>query len=200
MNFCQHIEGHIRRYGSLAVCIATSVMVISGLTLSGTAQASINFPSHVLSQKVKQPGLKTAPSAIQAGSSYFICLTNAQEYCLASLGTGEQVKITYNGLDWSTFHIVGTGTFNGWAKYQFENGNGNCLRAGTNNIVKIENGSCVSSDSADWWVSNDGAGSNRWVSEYYGGPMLTHGDVNWYKVWHANPVSGDWTQWTLYQG
>jgi hypothetical protein len=96
------------------------------------------------------------------------------------------VTITNNSANYSNFHVARTG--------QFENGNGNCLRAGTNNVVKIENGPCVANDPADSWYAPS-AGSFRVRSLLYGDDMLVHGHVNGYKVWHAIPVSGDWYNW-----
>ena len=80
---------------------------------------------------------------------------------------------------------------------QIENGNGNCLRAGTNNMVKIENGPCLEGDNADAW-SDVLIGPNDYQSFMWGDWMLVHGNVGGYKVWHAKPVSGDWTNRASY--
>ena len=122
----------------------------------------------------------------QAATSFHICLENAASYCLQSNGSGNQVTITNNPANYSNFTAPRTG--------QFENGNGNCLRAGTNNVVKIENGPCAANDPADSWYAPS-AGSFRVLSALYGDDMLVHGHVNGYKVWHATPVSGDWDNW-----
>jgi hypothetical protein len=138
-------------------------------------------------------GLKVVP-AQQAGT-FHICLINAMPLlCQVSNGAGNQVTVSSSSTDWANFRLVGDTTCcGGLAVYQFVNGNGNCLRAGTNNVVKIENGGCASNDSADWWV---GTGSGRLQSYLYGDLMLTHGERSGYKVWHAARMSGDWTDWT----
>lgn len=46
MSCYQRIEGQIRRYGRLAIGIAASAIVISGLALCGAAQAATSLPSH----------------------------------------------------------------------------------------------------------------------------------------------------------
>ena len=145
-------------------------------------------PAHVMLR-----GLKVVPA--QQTGTFHICLLNSHPFmCEVSNGAGNQVTISSSSTDWANFRLVGDSTCcGGLAVYQFVNGNGNCLRAGTNNVVKIENGGCASNDSADWWV---GAGSGRLESYLYGDLMLTHGDVSGWKVWHAAPGSGDWTDWT----
>jgi hypothetical protein len=70
--------------------------------------------------------LTLARSASQAASQVFnICLKNAPSLCLESNGTGNQVTITGNQADRANFHYVNPGS-----ELQFQDGNGNCLRAG----------------------------------------------------------------------
>lgn len=139
-------------------------------------------------------GLLFAGSAAipaQAAPSEHICLKNDVSYCLQANGNGQQVKLTNVQANYSNFYIVGTRS---GGQVQFQDGNGNCLRAGTGNVVKIENGSCVTSDPADWWY----APANqvyRLVSLAYNDDILVHGHMNGYYVWHAEPVSGDWYNW-----
>jgi hypothetical protein len=122
----------------------------------------------------------------QAATSFHICLKSATSYCLQSNGGGSQVTITNNPANYSNFTSPRPG--------QFQNGNGNCLRAGTNNVVKIENGPCVASDPADSWYAPPGQ-TYRLASQLYRDDMTVHGPVNGYNVWHINPGSGDWYNW-----
>ncbi len=71
-----------------------------------------------------------------AATSFHICLKNAPSYCLQSNGPGSQVTITNSG-SYANFHVVRTDNV---GNIQLENGSGNCLRAGDNFVVKIENG------------------------------------------------------------
>ena len=122
----------------------------------------------------------------QAATSFHICLKSATSYCLQSNGGGNQVTITNNPANYSNFTSPRAG--------EFQNGNGNCLRAGTNNVVKIENGPCVASDPADSWYAPPGQ-TYRLASQLYKDDMTVHGHVNGYNVWHINPGSGDWFNW-----
>jgi hypothetical protein len=122
----------------------------------------------------------------QAPDPFNICLKNAPSYCLQSNGGGQQVTITNNPANYAVFHSP--------SPVEFENASGNCLRAGTGNIVKIENGPCVASDQADSWFA-PATEVFRTRSELYLDDMLVHGHVNGYKVWHATPGSGDWYNW-----
>jgi hypothetical protein len=96
-------------------------------------------------------------------------------------------------------YTVYTGTC-GWGGgtpyscYQYQDASGNCLRAGTNYVVKIENGGCAPSDHADWWAAT---GDYRYKSLEYDDSMLTHGNVGGYNVWHATPQSADWFRWSF---
>ncbi len=126
----------------------------------------------------------------QAATSFHICLKNASSYCLQFVAGGNQETITNNSAQYANFHIVQTsGALN-----QIEDGSGNCLRAGDNNVVKMENGGCVATNDADWWFS-PGDAQYRLESYAYSDFMLVHGTVNGYNVWHAIPVSGDWYNW-----
>jgi hypothetical protein len=173
---------------AIATLPAIPVLAASATTADIAMNAKPVSPAHVA-----LPGLKVVPA--QQAASFHICLINSSPYmCQKANGTGNQVTISRYSTDWANFSIVRMTTCcSGLAVYQFEDGNGNCLRAGTNNVVKIENGGCASNDNADWWV---GAGSGRLQSYLYGDLMLTHGEVSGYKLWHAARISGDWTDWT----
>ncbi len=126
----------------------------------------------------------------QAAPSEHICLENAQSYCLQSNGTGQQVTITLNPAKYSNFTKSRTRS---GGQVQFENGNGNCLRAANGNVVVIENGPCQ--DVADnWWY----APANqifRLRSESTNDDLTVHGRVDGWNVWHIIPGSGDWYNW-----
>lgn len=127
----------------------------------------------------------------QAVTSFHLCLKNANSYCLQFVTAGNQETITNNSANYGNFHISNS---SGDRLVQFENGSGNCLRAADNNVVKIKNGGCSATSDADWWF-DPGDAPYRLESLFYSDFMLVHGTVNGYKVWHANPVSGDWYNW-----
>jgi hypothetical protein len=78
--------------------------------------------------------------------------------------------------------------------FQWQDGNGNCLREGISNDVKIENGPCASGDNTDWWAQDTATGLSN---VYYAGIMQTRGDSNGYNVFAFMTIpSGDWYQWT----
>jgi hypothetical protein len=197
--FKHRAKGRQRRHHWRAAIVASAAIAISGIAVSGAAHASA---SPVLAGQhpvqahhpatFERYGPMAAPSPIPAASStYNICLENAPYLlCLHSSGTGKQVTITENPADWSNFHTARTKNNDTW--YQFEDGNGHCLRAGTNNVVKIENGPCALGDNADWWILESGG---QLQSAGYGNDMLTHGDETGYNVWHMGFMSGDWTAW-----
>jgi hypothetical protein len=137
------------------------------------------------------PGqVASRPAAL--ASTFHICLLNASSLCLQSNGAGNQVTITSASGGYSNFHVVNTAADGSYYVYQFDNGNGNCLRAGSNGVVKIENGSCSASDSTDWWVAD----GNYLVNYGYGEYMLTHGNASGDNVWWGADQSGDWVKWS----
>lgn len=127
-------------------------------------------------------------AAAQTGP-YHICLLNAPSLCLRSNGGGNQVTISSN--DYADFTVVRTSG----AEIQWENAAGNCLRAGDNNVVKLENGPCDPNGPNDWWVP-DPNNPHILFSVGRGERMLTHGAVSGFNVWWGPFQSGDWDQWT----
>ena len=174
----------------------TVIAAAGGLLIAGSPAIAAEAGPAAPAQVLTGTGLPTAPSAAQASAPYNICLTNTTNprFCIQSNGAGNPVTITSNSANWSNFRTVYTFTNGGIAWDQVQNGNGNCLRAGTGNIVKIENGPCVQGDNADSWSSVP-VGPKDLQSYMWGDWGLVHGTVNGYKVWHAEPVSGDWTNW-----
>ena len=171
----QQAKGQQRRHRGLAVLIASVAILIPGLALSGAAYATTSLAP-------AGPG-----SFVEEA---FFCLERAGTLCLQANGTGEQVTITSNPADWSKFSVVRTE--NNPTGYQFQDGNGHCLRAGDNSVVKIENGPCVIGDPSDWWRP---AKNHGLTSASFGDSMLVHGDISGFNVWHTTPISGDWTAW-----
>lgn len=163
-----------RRYGRRAAVVFSAAIAISGLAVSGAAYAASSGP---------------AATQATASSTYNICLKNAkQATCVQANGAGNQVSVTVNSADWANFHYTTSGS-----SRLIEDGNGNCLRAGDSDIVKIENGPCVSSDGADLWTFS----ANNLYNALYGNFMLTHGQGSGDNVFHMTFQSGDWTQWTF---
>jgi hypothetical protein len=178
-------DGVTMKYRFLAMATAVIAFTGTGMAMAaGSAQAT-----------TARPGLLTRPGA--TADSFHICLMNASSLCLQSNGAGNQVTITSNSADHSNFRVANSEILDGYDAYEFENGNGNCLRAATNGDVKIENGSCGVDDAADWWVSVINGSASYLVSYDYGGRMLTHGDVSGYNVFWGAEQSGDWDSWSL---
>jgi hypothetical protein len=173
-----------------------AVAAAGGLLIAGSPAIAAEAQPAAPPQAPAGAGLKAVPSAAQASAPFHLCLTNTTNprFCIQSNGTGQPVTITSTQANWSNFQTVYTFTNGGITWNQIENGNGNCLRAGTNNVVKIENGPCVHSDNADSW-SGETLGPKDYQSYMWGDWMLVHGNMNGYKVLHAEPVSGDWTNW-----
>jgi len=157
----------------------TVIMAAGGLLIAASPAIAAEAGSAATAQAA-------ASRAVQVATPFHICLKNATTYCLRSNGGGQQVTITNNPANYSTFHQPLGG--------QYENASGNCLRAGTGNIVKIENGGCSATDQADTWYAPVGM-TFRVRSELYTDDMLVHGVANGNSVWHATPVSGDWYNW-----
>jgi hypothetical protein len=133
-------------------------------------------------------GLAMTASPARAASSFHICLLNARSLCLQSNGPGNQVTLTSGSS--ADFTVVNTAPDGENTRYQFENGSGNCLRAGDGGVVKIENGPC--SGDADWWL----AAASSLISYKYGDSILTHSAASGDNVWHEAFRSGDWNQWS----
>jgi hypothetical protein len=81
----------------------------------------------------------------------------------------------------------------GW--HMRQDGNGNCLREGTNNVVKIENGPCSITDYSDRWFHAQG--STTWYNDASSYVLYTKGDVTGDYVWAGqSPLpSGSSSKW-----
>ena len=190
--------------GKWLAATATVSAVVGALLIPGSpaiaAEAAPSAATHALSTQQqarvftpKVSGVKAVPTVI--GSRGHICLKTTS-YCIHSNGAGNQVTITNNSADYSNFTVVDTSTSNGYFFYQWQNGNGNCLREGTNNIVKIENGHCSASDNTDWWEFYQGA---YVINDYYGHLMLVRGQPRTgFNVFAYSATSpGDWARWNV---
>lgn len=178
----------MRHHIAILVMAVTASLGTVAVAVTGQALASTSATSATASRNAAQgPRLEIVRSAPQVATPVFnICLTNAPSLCLESNGAGNQVTITGNQSDRAAFHEVNPGS-----ELQFQNASGNCLRAGTNHVVKIENGPCQAQDAADSWVQASGGLKSFLYNDF----MLVHNDVSGFNVWHAAPVSGDWTKW-----
>lgn len=197
-----------RAHFTLTRTLATAAVVSLALgAATGTASASAartqpsfapQAPGHVLSSaQVSRlhPGVKPG----EAAAPNYLCLTNDSSLCLVANGAGNQVTINTNG--YMNISIVNSGycsfTPDGtsYPCAEMEDAAGNCIRAGTNNVVKLGNGACLTGDDTDWWVAT---GGNYLKSLQYDNTMFTHGNGRNYNVWHATPVSGDWYRWSFH--
>jgi hypothetical protein len=155
----------------------TATAVVGGLLASGTPAFAA----------------KAAPAGV--GDSGQICLTSAPSYCIKANGTGNQVTITNVAADKANFTVV----FASMGLYEWQDGNGNCLREGTGGVVKIENGPCSLTDNTDSWYRVTG---NSVTPELENSGdmtlMYTNGDASGDKVWAAlPPPAGAWLRWNV---
>ena len=173
----------------------TVIATAGGLLIAGSPAIAAEAGPAATSQVLTGAGLEAVPAAAQAG--YNICLTHATHWCLVSNGTGRQVTVDNTAGDWATLHTVrpGNDPVTGQPMLQIQNANGNCLRAGTGNVVKIENGPCASTDGADWWIILNG----QLESMFYRDKMVIHGQPALApNVFHDTPRSGDWAAWDFF--
>lgn len=138
------------------------------------------------------------------GDSGQICLRNSTSYCIKSNGTGAQVTITNYAPNYSNFTVVRTKTSEGFHFYQWQNGNGNCLREGNDFVVKIANGPCLNSDDTDWWYRGGDPAGDYVINAYPYTPtgatfMLVRGQpASGHLVFaYENIAVGDWAQWKV---
>ena len=201
-----------------AICSAQRLVMERGLTLRNTmkrwlaatalaggllatgspaiaAQAAPSSATHALSTQQQAQaaardfhGMKAVPDAV--GDESQICL-NERHQRSASIreAPANQVSITNVAADKANFTVV----FDVEGDHERQDGNGNCLRAGTGNVVKMENGPCNISDLTDNWSHSQG--SNMWQNVYYGGVMYTKGDTNGDYVWGGAPPLGGYSNW-----
>jgi hypothetical protein len=130
------------------------------------------------------------------GDSSQICLTYSVSYCIKSDGPGNPVTITNYAPNDSNFTVVRIKTIVGITYYQWQNGNGNCLREGTNQQVKLENGGCVSTDDTDWWRAlSENVVGNKSTFDL----MLVRGTpaTGDYVFAYASIPAGDWGAWNV---
>ncbi|HTV99985.1 MAG TPA: hypothetical protein VMF87_06765 [Streptosporangiaceae bacterium] len=132
---------------------------------------------------------QAAPAGV--GDSGQICLTNAPSYCIEANGAGNQVTITNVAADMANFTVV----FQQNQYYEWQDGNGRCLREGNGGVVKIQNGSCASGggDSVLWAKTGNLITESLTIDIMY-----TKGDANGDDVWATGtPPSGSWEKWNV---
>ena len=171
--------------------LAAGSPAIAAEAAPSTATRALSTQHQARAVAPKLSGVKAVPARV--GDSNQICLTNGPRRCIKTNGTGHQVTITSNSADFANFTVVRNNLNN----YQWQDGNGNCLREGTGGVVKIENGPCSNSDQTDWWVK---VASNAYIenlSNY--AEMYTKGNDSGDNVWTSTstPPSGSWVQWQV---
>lgn len=191
-----------RRLGAVAIFASALTLVTPALALASpsagtTVLAQGSLRAAVTPDQPQHAGLAAIPA--YSGASFHICLLNAKptKYCLQSNGVGQQVTITSDSANWSNFTKQPLGPAE---IFNFENGNGNCLRENDSNEVVIANGPCLSSDHDGQWVwPQNPPGNFTGVyqnHEYTNDEMLVQGTPqDEYKVWAKAPVAGDWAKW-----
>jgi hypothetical protein len=183
---------------------ATAIVAVGGLLISvapaiaaeiapASTTQTLNAQHQARAGTPKISGVQAVPNAT---TRFHICLANSRNYCIQTNGTGNQVTITSNSADKGNFTLVRS--LDGGILQQYQDGNGNCLREGTGDVVKIENGGCSSGDDTAKWDISNGNG-NYLVNYYYNGYMLTRGTpASGDKVFAYSALPpGVWDQWTF---
>jgi hypothetical protein len=201
----QHLVEEGRYMRNTAGRWLTATAVVGGLLFAGSpaiaAQAAPvlttqarNAQHQARAATPKVAGVKAVPDVV--GDSSPICLTTNTNYCIKSDGPGNQVTITDYAPNVSNFTVVRIKTIVGITYYQWQNGNGNCLREGTNSQVKLEHGGCVSTDDTDWWHLISGTSveneSTFDFMQIHGRPATGDGVFA-----QATIPAGDWYQWNV---
>lgn len=186
---------------------ATASAVVGGLLISGSpafaAEPAPSVATHALSTQQQAravtatvPGAKAVPDGV--GHKGHICLTYATSYCIETNGPGNQVTITKTSADYANFTVVYEVGSGDNINIEWQDGNGNCLREGTQNDVKIENGSCAAPDpypNTDTWDLSD---YHTVVNLYYLDIMLVHKAADGFNVYaYPSTMTGDLAQWNV---
>lgn len=140
-------------------------------------------------------GRSDLPDTFNVGP-YHICMWDNNNSCLEGQGPGKQVITTTNSSDYSNWwtNVNVCGYPSGVCEWQ--DGNGNCLREGTSNDVKLENGGCNSGDDTDLWIeTNLNNGYTTYQNDAYGDYMGTFGTNNDRPVWAEAKHSGFYVGW-----
>ncbi len=186
--------------------VATATAVVSGVLISGSpaiaAEAAPSVATHALSTQQQARAVNATVSGATAvpagvGTKGHICLKNASSYCIKTNGAGNQVTVTNDSANYANFTVVSKETSGSYVFYEWEDGNGNCLREGTHNIVKIESGSCAAlGDNTDTWELY---ASHVVINDYYGDSMLVRGEPrDGFKVFaYSGTSKGDFYQWNV---
>jgi hypothetical protein len=110
VNIHQHITSHLRRYSKLLVIIA---IAISGLAVSGTAQAATNAPAHA-----SAAAARTAPATLGLSVSSATALPKAPLIVYVSI-------IYYNGRSYD-YPCAEGHTYHGGLPAEVQYVNNNC--------------------------------------------------------------------------
>lgn len=178
-----------------AITVGGGFLVIGSPAIA--AQAEPSSLTHALSTQQQARvaargvlGMKATPDAV--GDESQICLTNDPSYCIKTNGTGQQVSITNVAAQKANFTVV----YDSNGYHAWQDGNGNCLREGTDGIVKIENGPCDINDYTDVWFRYSYSGNNTWYNYSTQDIMYTNNNVSGAYVFAAASLpTGSWSKW-----
>jgi hypothetical protein len=174
-----------------AVGIAIPAMSASAATPDPSANPSTTATAAPSPSPSPTATSSTAPT-LPYGASH-ICMYENDNSCLLGQGGGNQVETSTSSA--SNWYLVNNTIGTDW--YQIQDGNGNCLREGTNNVVKLENSSCNANDQTDWWYiyGNNPPIENLRNSYYSGDYMGVYGTNGGRPVWAHPKASGFYTGW-----
>jgi hypothetical protein len=148
-------------------------------------------------------GLTAAPGPAQAATTvgtfnFFLHETGEDNNCIVTNGVGNQLTVAYAGAQ-SCANITITKldkTEGSDPVYEFTDGSGNCLRANNSDVVKVESGTCSSSDTGEWWIATYGTvGSGntvRFENVLQALWLKTNADIAGYDVWVGTGGSNNW--------
>jgi hypothetical protein len=213
----------IKRFEPLALLAGTAAVAVTGLGMAGAsipAQAATSGHSAVAavahtglrgvtqddSTQISHPaknygfihGMKViGPDNRKRVNAGEWCLRNTGSFhiCLNSQGAGHQIQTEQDGGSVWT-QVDSRAIAGGFTAFAFVNGNNNCLREGTGNVVKLQNGFCTFDDDNYFIFEDNGRKVNL---NYAPDTMYVTNDTDLLNVWSGTVTAGDgkWANWMM---
>jgi hypothetical protein len=186
------------------IALLTVVVVALLGTGAGVAAAQGMTPRPGLPIRAAQAASATSPFTYV----FYLYDKNGDTNCIVTNGVGNQLTINSgNPAGCANIKATSDGAWNGLIAYQFTDGNGNCIRANSSNVVLVENGVCNTTDDGERWVITScyqnppprcttGFGSRyRFENVHRQLWLKTTGNTSGDKVWVG---TADRNEWDLY--
>ena len=171
--------------------------------IAGQAQAATSSPNQVPRSAQAAAGTTFGPFL------WYVYEPGGDKNCIVTNGTGSGNQLSDSTGGCAHIKLTSDGTTSsGDPIYLFTDGNGNCVRANSSDVVKLEKGKCDTSDTGEKWIltsctyipntalCSNGQGSKyRFENELQKLWMKTTGDSSGDKVWVG---TGGANEWDLY--